>query len=160
MIGAPETTPSDFTRGWTLAGSKVGGLVVRSGPREDFSLESRTTFISGGAVLKGVFEFSGQTEINCELEGELVVNGDLVIGPEAEIRANIFADRILIHGTVYGDIKAEQLIEASPTAVIQGNILSPKLNFKEGSHFRGRCWMNEEEVRTGDQKAGDRARGN
>lgn len=151
MIGSSET-PVNSAPGWSLAGAESvatsgGSVLARAGVRDNVLGESRTTYVGSGAVLKGVFEFSGKTEINCDLEGELVVNGDLVVGPDANIRANVFADRVMVYGAVYGDIKAEQLVEASHTAVILGNILSPKLSFKEGSYFRGRCWMSEEAVR-------------
>lgn len=138
-----------MTLEWSLAGGGNGGSVLAraAGVRDSYLAESRATYIAGGAVLKGVFEFTGPTEINCELEGELVVTGDLVVGAEAEIRANIFADTVTINGTVYGDIRAEKLVAASHSALVIGNILSPKLDFKEGSFFRGRCWMSEEAVR-------------
>jgi cytoskeletal protein CcmA (bactofilin family) len=140
---------AETTLEWSLAGVVNGGSVLprAAGVRDNLFDESRATYISSGTVLKGVFEFSGRTEINCELEGELVVAGDLIIGPDAEIRANVFADTVTVQGRVYGDIKAETLVSASHGAVIMGNILSPKLDFKEGSYFRGRCWMNEEAVK-------------
>lgn len=142
-----------MTLEWSLAGGDNAGSVLsraaglRDSSRDNSLGESRATYIASGAALKGVFEFTRRTEINCDLEGELVVNGDLVVGAEAEIRANIFADTVTIHGTVYGDIRAEKLVAASHGAVVVGNILSPKLDFKEGSFFRGRCWMSEDAVK-------------
>ena len=82
--------------------------------------------------------------INGSFEGKLETKGSLTIGENAKVRANIAGDRIVIAGKVKGDIIAKKMLVLMPTAVLTGNISTPKLNIVEGAVFQGRCQMLEE----------------
>jgi len=81
--------------------------------------------------------------INGNFNGSLDTKGTLTIGEKAIIEANITGDNIVIAGRVTGDINAHRMLVLMPTAVLKGNISTPKLNIVEGAILQGNCKMME-----------------
>lgn len=79
--------------------------------------------------------------INGSFSGSLETCGTLTIGNTAKVNANIVGDNIIIAGRVTGDINATTMLVLMPTAVLSGNISTPKLNIVEGAIFQGNCQM-------------------
>ena len=79
--------------------------------------------------------------INGSFSGTLETCGTLTIGNIANVNANILGDNIIIAGKVTGDINATKMLVLMPTAVLCGNITTPKLNIVEGAIFQGNCKM-------------------
>jgi len=88
-----------------------------------------------------IFKDSVSLKINGVFNGSLETKGTLTIGNRAEIIANIDGENIIIAGKVNGDIRAQKMLTLMPTAVLKGNITTPKLNIVEGALFQGKCQM-------------------
>jgi cytoskeletal protein CcmA (bactofilin family) len=65
----------------------------------------------------------------------------LTIGEEAEIRAKIFGEMVVISGKVEGDVTAKQKVELGAPARLLGNIAAPRVVVTEGVVFDGYCSM-------------------
>ncbi len=89
----------------------------------------------------GSLEFVNPLQINGHFEGEIISKGILLIGEQAYVKANIQAGGILISGHVIGNIEASKRVEILPTAKVQGNIRTPKLQIADGVVFDGNCEM-------------------
>lgn len=87
------------------------------------------------------FKDSVNLTINGSFSGSLETCGTLTIGNTAKVDANIVGDNIIIAGKVTGDINATKMLVLMPTAVLCGNISTPKLNIVEGAIFQGNCHM-------------------
>ena len=90
-----------------------------------------------------VFNDAVNLKINGNFSGKLETKGTLTIGNTASVEANITGDNIVIAGNVKGDIAANKMLVLMPTAVLKGNISTPKLNIVEGAVFQGNCQMME-----------------
>ena len=90
------------------------------------------------------FKYPVNLKINGKFYGSLDLRGTLTVGPTAQLEANIIGENIVIAGKVKGDIIAHAMIVLMPTAVVKGNISTPKLNIVEGAIFQGNCQMMEE----------------
>jgi excisionase family DNA binding protein len=88
-----------------------------------------------------IFKDSVSLKINGVFNGSLETKGTLTIGNRAEIIATIDGENIIIAGKVNGDIRAQKMLTLMPTAVLKGNITTPKLNIVEGALFQGKCQM-------------------
>lgn len=97
------------------------------------------------AQMQGSLSFSDPVSlrINGNFNGSLDTKGTLTIGSKAQVEANINGDNIVIAGKVNGDINANKMLVLMPTAVLRGNIITPKLNIVEGAIFQGSCQMIE-----------------
>ena len=83
-------------------------------------------------------------KINGKFQGSLDLRGTLSIGQTAHVEANVTAENIIVAGKVLGDITAHALLVLMPSAVVKGNISTPKLNIVEGAIFQGNCQMRED----------------
>ena len=97
------------------------------------------------AQMQGSLTFNDAVnlKINGNFSGKLEAKGTLTIGNTASVEANITGDNIVIAGNVRGDIAANKMLVLMPTAVLKGNISTPKLNIVEGAVFQGNCQMME-----------------
>jgi cytoskeletal protein CcmA (bactofilin family) len=100
--------------------------------------------IGHGAKASGRMEFGGNATVEGEVEGEIFVNGDLVIEEQAVIKGKITATSVLIRGQVAADIQAERKIEIQPPGVLSGDITTRDLVIGNGAIFDGYCSMKKE----------------
>lgn len=105
--------------------------------------ESGEKSIEISAQMQGTLTFKDPVNlrINGNFNGTLETRGTLTIGGNAFVEAGINGDNIVIAGRVRGDIVAKTMLVLMPTAVLTGNITTPKLTIAEGAVFQGRCQM-------------------
>ena len=101
------------------------------------------------------FKDSVDLKINGQFSGSLDIKGTLTVGGRAQVEADINGDNIIIAGKVKGNVRVTKLLTLLPTAVLTGDIHTPKLNIVEGAVFQGAChmtvveagdWMNSKEL--------------
>src|SRR3989338_4652729 len=88
-----------------------------------------------------VFKDPVNLRINGSFEGKLETCGSLTIGENANVRADIQGDKIIIAGKVTGDLTASESISLIPPAVVQGNVQTPVLSIAEGAVLEGQLHM-------------------
>ena len=101
----------------------------------------QSTFISLTTKLSGKLNFEGATRIEGEIEGEINAKGELTVGENAKIHADITGDVVIISGEVNGNIKALERLVLKKPANITGNIETPSLIIEAGVIFHGGCSM-------------------
>jgi len=79
--------------------------------------------------------------INGRFNGSLQTRGNLMIGRDADVSADITGDSIVIGGRIKGKIIAKECLRLLPTAIVEGDIYSAKLNVEEGARLEGKCSM-------------------
>ncbi len=114
--------------------------------RKDFVKEQEEKSIEINAQMQGTLTFKDPVnlKINGKFSGGLETRGTLSIGSAAFVEANIVGENIVVAGKVRGDIVAKTMLVLMPTAVLSGNITTPKLNIVEGAIFQGNCQMIED----------------
>lgn len=95
------------------------------------------------ASMQGTLNFKEPVNlrINGKFEGTLETKGNLTIGENAIVNANIIGDNIIIGGKVKGKVVARERLTLLPTAFLQGEIAPAKLNVAEGAIIEGTCSM-------------------
>jgi excisionase family DNA binding protein len=111
--------------------------------RKEMLEEVSEKTIEINAQMQGSLSFKDQVnlKINGNFNGTLETRGTLTIGSSAFVEAHINGENIIIAGKVRGDIMAKKMLVLMPTAVLTGNISTPKLNVVEGAIFQGKCQM-------------------
>ena len=114
--------------------------------RETKEVAPEEKVIEINAQMQGELAFSDPVnlKINGRYSGKLESKGTLTIGASAQVDANISGDNIVVAGKVKGNIIAKKMLVLMPTAVLTGDISTPKLNIVEGAVFQGRCQMLDE----------------
>lgn len=100
------------------------------------------------AEMHGSLSFKDPVDlkINGIFSGNLDVKGTLTIGGKANVSADVTGDNVIIAGRVKGAVRVTKLLTLMPTAVLEGDIYTPKLNIVEGALFQGTCHMAASEV--------------
>lgn len=100
-------------------------------------------FIGEGATVKGTLSFNGTVRIDGKLEGEVLSSGNLIVGQDAVVEADIRVGTVFVSGKVVGSIHAQDQIVLHKTAKVYGNLFTPSLLMEEGVFFQGNCQMEE-----------------
>lgn len=95
------------------------------------------------ASMQGTITFKDPVNlrINGSFEGKLDTRGNLTIGENAKVTANIHGDNIVIAGKVSGDIVATQSLTVLGPATIKGNMVTPRFSVMEGALLNGHVNM-------------------
>ena len=102
------------------------------------SIPPRSALITDQVEIKGTLAFDGSLEFNGTFEGEIISQGTLTIGPEAVIKAEIHAAKVVIKGKVQGNVTATESIEVCDQAELFGDVRTAKFIVSEAATFRGR----------------------
>ena len=115
--------------------------------------ESPTHGPSGSAIGKKLFidgTVSGTETLSIEgqVKGEINLDADLKIGAGAKIEAKVQARNVGGEGTLVGDVSADDRVELTPSAHVDGNIKAPKIVVAEGAVFKGAVNMGGTKTQT------------
>jgi cytoskeletal protein CcmA (bactofilin family) len=99
------------------------------------------TILSEDIDFKGMLYFEKSFLIKGKLEGNIDARGILLVDTSAEVIADIKADKVIIRGSVTGDITARQKVEVTLTGKLQGNVHAPEIQMESGCVFNGQCRM-------------------
>jgi len=94
-------------------------------------------YIAPDCEIKGSFISKGNARIDGQIEGTIKVDGDLTIGQNAIIKADIEAQNVSIAGEVRGNVKTRNLLEIGSSAKLYGDIVVKQLKIEQGARFVG-----------------------
>jgi cytoskeletal protein CcmA (bactofilin family) len=109
--------------------------------------EDYDTIFSSDIDFSGTLNFEKPFLIRGRLSGEIVARGILVVDEEATVDANIHGTKVVIRGSVKGDVSASEKVEVTVTGKLMGNIVAPEIMMETGCVFNGRCTMTERNSR-------------
>jgi len=119
-------------------------MFTKKSSRPEIKQTDIKTYISEMTKIEGRFVSDSDTLINGTLEGEVEINGKLIVGKEALIKASVKAAEVRIEGRVEGNIESLGEVEISETGKVTGDItLSGDLIIQPGAVFRGASLMKE-----------------
>jgi cytoskeletal protein CcmA (bactofilin family) len=139
--GLPENAP----------GNPASALApLSSAPREastGLSVSTKSSAcISQGIRIKGEVTGSEDLFVDGHVEGKLNLSDEssLTIGPNGEVKADIFAREVIVRGRVDGKIVGREKIQLWSTGNVAGDLQTERLMIEDGAVLRGRV-----EIETG-----------
>ncbi len=102
-----------------------------------------SAIIEEGCKFEGKLSFNGVARISGIVNGSIFSNDTVIISEAAVVNADIYANVILISGTVKGNLKAGSLVEIIRPAHFEGTITTPSLIVEEGVIFHGTTKMQD-----------------
>jgi cytoskeletal protein CcmA (bactofilin family) len=93
--------------------------------------------IAGSAVIRGNVRGDTSLEVLGRVEGDVGVTGDLTVGPDAVIVGTVSGARVIIGGSVEGDVTGTEAVVVADTGRVIGDLLAPRIGVSEGAHVRG-----------------------
>jgi len=100
------------------------GLLLPEGYQSEGPLTS-----SGSVCLEGLHE------------GDVAVDGILIITEKGSLRGNLSAKSVFCKGNLVGDVAAASKVRIYPSGMVIGNIGAPAVLIESGAMFKGQCQL-------------------
>lgn len=94
--------------------------------------------LSSDVEIKGSVKFTNDLVIDGKIEGNISSDGNLTIGENARIKAEISTATIIVYGKVHGNLTASDRIELKASAEVVGDIKAKTLSIEAGAIFVGK----------------------
>ena len=90
-------------------------------------------------IIKGELSASEDLTLYGQMEGSITLPGHtLTIGPQADIKAAIAAQAVVVMGAVTGNLTAGEKVEIQTTGSVIGDVMSPRLAIADGGCLSGK----------------------
>ncbi|MCX6383744.1 MAG: polymer-forming cytoskeletal protein [Actinobacteria bacterium] len=90
------------------------------------------------AKIEGKLKISNSIEINCEVIGELNVDGKLIIQQSGYVNADVKTNDAIINGAYEGNMEAAGNVQITETGKTKANIKTDSLIIEKGGIFTGK----------------------
>lgn len=112
----------------------------------DLDEEDFDTVIANDISFSGTVKFKKPLMIKGSVSGTIEATSELLIDTQAVVNADITATKVLVKGTVNGNIIAEHIIHVTQTGSVTGDIKSEQIVLENGSFFSGKCVMEKKQA--------------
>ena len=106
---------------------------------------SITTVLADDLHITGTITFKSSLMIKGTLDGEIISEGLLIVGPTAKVNAKVTTKKLVSHGEITGDVTASDQVVLKETAAQTGNITTQNIIVESGSLFNGSITMKGKE---------------
>jgi cytoskeletal protein CcmA (bactofilin family) len=115
------------------------------GRNKGVPIEKIETVIGPNTSFRGTLICDGSVRIDgvCE-EGLIQTVGNIVVGPEAKVAADLVAENVSVSGAVTGKIIASGRLEILSTGKVWGEVDVGSFLLDEAGYFRGQLVMQDE----------------
>ena len=107
----------------------------------DYEDSDFNTIMASDISFTGKIHFTKPFLIRGNVNGTITAESDLVVDEGAAVNANILAERVLVKGSVKGNVNGSELVFVTSSGSIIGDITSRQVVLEPGSLFSGRCSM-------------------
>lgn len=94
--------------------------------------------LSSDVEIKGTVKFNHDLIVDGKIEGDIQSSGNLTIGENARIKAEIKTGTVVVYGKVHGNMTAAERIELKASAEVIGDIKTKTLTIEAGAIFVGK----------------------
>ena len=108
-----------------------------NGDSDALALEQKATVLARDDALSGRLLLKGPGQVLGSFNGQIECDGDLLIGPEAHVEADIKGNRITISGLVRGNVIAASRLKITTTGRLEGDATVGALVVQEGGVHYG-----------------------
>ncbi len=121
--------------------------------KNEHNIDKIDTLIGKNTKFSGKIEAKGAIRVDGEVEGDIVVDGNITIGADGKITGNIEGNNIFISGIIHGNIKCNEHLRLGNTAKLYGDVEVKTLIVDENAVFDGNCKMKNTNSSTIDKES-------
>jgi cytoskeletal protein CcmA (bactofilin family) len=108
--------------------------------------EPPLTLLSEGDAFEGRLDMKGDGHLMGSFKGEIECGGELLVGPDARVNANVRAMHVTISGLVAGNLVARGRLKITATGQLRGDAEVASLVVQEGGVHYGSLRVHPEGV--------------
>ncbi|MFT4177510.1 MAG: polymer-forming cytoskeletal protein [Luteolibacter sp.] len=94
--------------------------------------------LSSDVEIKGTVKFTNDLVVDGKIEGEIISQGNLTVGENARIKAEIKTGTVVVYGKVHGNLTASERVELKASAEVIGDIKTKVISIEAGAIFVGK----------------------
>jgi cytoskeletal protein CcmA (bactofilin family) len=114
-------------------------VTTNSNPPSPAMADSLTkNILSKDVEIKGSIKFTNELIIDGKIEGEIISDGNLTVGENADIRGEIKTKSVTVLGKIHGNITVAERCELKARAQLVGDLKAARVIIEEGATFVGK----------------------
>ena len=99
------------------------------------------TLLGPGWQFKGRVYGKGHVVVQCDLEGELDLQGTVALAPEGSIKGSMRSEEVRMGGRFDGRLEGSRLVVLEETAQLEGEVAAPRIEMASGARLNGQVDM-------------------
>jgi cytoskeletal protein CcmA (bactofilin family) len=115
-------------------------MKIKNKKEKSLSLD---TLIGANTVFEGSIQSERSVCVEGSIRGRIEAKGEVVVGRQGEVEADIYADSVVVGGRIIGNINARSRLEITATGRVTGDIEATKITVAEGGMVDGSFKMME-----------------
>ncbi len=104
--------------------------------RRTKSRSAAATLIAKGCVVSGKLKLENDIQVDGVVDGQLHIEGTLVIAEAGHVKGEVFAKQIIVNGNLEGECHAQH-VQILAKGQVKGKISSHNLSIEPGGKFFG-----------------------
>lgn len=101
------------------------------------SIEPAYSKVGQTVAISGDIQSREELFIDGEVEGTLVLQQRLIVGPNGKVRASVKAKEVVVQGTIHGNVHAAEKIILRKDSTLVGDIRTSGIVIDDGAYFKG-----------------------
>ena len=113
----------------------LNNLTASSAP--DFTAGAKN-ILTNDVQITGTLKFAGELIFDGKIEGEIISDGILTLGKNANVKGEVNTKSVTVHGTVNGNITVTERCELKASSQLTGDLRATRIIIEEGATFIGK----------------------
>ena len=101
------------------------------------SNSTEPTVIGRGTVIEGTVRVSGRVQVDGRIDGTLVADGHVSVGPSGAILGEVVAVELAVGGRVEGKVSVREHLHVAPQGIARGELRYGSLQVDRGGVLDG-----------------------
>ncbi|MEE9120176.1 MAG: polymer-forming cytoskeletal protein [Syntrophobacteria bacterium] len=115
-------------------------MKIKNKKEKSLSLD---TLIGANTVFEGSIQSERSVCVEGSIRGRIEAKGEVVVGRQGKVEADIYADSVVVGGQIIGNINARSRLEITATGRVTGDIEATRITVAEGGMVDGSFKMME-----------------
>lgn len=103
--------------------------------------QGHDTLIAKGVTVQGTVQAQGVLRVDGRVDGKIASEGDVVVGQDGVVHAEVSAKNVVIAGQLHGNVTVTGRLHILAGGALFGDVKVGVLIVEEGAVFKGQCEM-------------------
>jgi cytoskeletal protein CcmA (bactofilin family) len=135
---APAGDPAAPAKQMVFLPSAKPATTTSNPPTSPMADSLTKNILSKDVEIKGSIKFTNELIIDGKIEGEIVSDGNLTVGENADVRGEVKTKSVTVLGKVHGNITVQERCELKARAQLVGDLKAARVIIEEGATFVGK----------------------
>jgi cytoskeletal protein CcmA (bactofilin family) len=107
------------------------------GKKSKTNAATEPTVIGRGTVIEGTVRVTGRVQVDGQIDGTLIAQGNVSVGPSGVISGEVVAHDLVVGGRVEGKVNVTELLHIAPNGIARGEVRYGSLCVDRGGVLDG-----------------------